>query len=281
MGLLKIILLCTFLILSACNKGSNSAEKNPHANKIDANRTCVPENELLAANIIGGHIVQPSDKDSKTVMMLVSGGMVCTAVAIDKKVLLTAAHCIAGNKKNSYVSFYPSVSCESGYNSTKYTQGISELIVHTDYDPKADAKDMIADIALVILEEELPSGYSSFKIANPVNDQLADLYFFGYGRTGSHSGGARILRKTALEQSLYRISFSANKVEINQRGGSGICKGDSGGPSFVNVEGEMQILGISSYVVGPENDVCAQDSYQTLVSSYKSWIESKLKELKK
>lgn len=291
MGLLKIIPPCTSLTLGprlciglclvlclalgACNQGSSSRERNPLARKNETNRTCVPENELLAANIVGGQLVQPSDEDSKTVMMLVSGGMLCTAVAIDKKVLLTAAHCIAGNKSNTYVSFYPSVSCESGYNKTKYIQGISELIVHSDFDPKATAENMIADIALVILEEELPLGYSIYKIANPLAS-LAELHLYGYGRTGSKSGGAGILRKTSIDQSLYKISFTDNKVEINQSGASGICQGDSGGPSFVKIEGEMQVLGINSYVVGPENDVCAKESFQTLVNSYNSWIESKL-----
>lgn len=284
MGLLKIILSCIFLalclVLGACNQGSRSNEKNPLANKADAHRTCVPEKELLATNIVGGQVVQPSDDDAKIVMMLASGGQLCTAVAIDKKVLLTAAHCIVGNKYNSYVAFYSSRSCESGYNSILHNMGISETIVHSDYDSEAAPEKMTGDLALVILEEELPPGYKIFKIASPTAD-LSELYLYGYGRTGSKLGGAGMLRKTTLDRSLYNINHSDNKVEINQSGSSGICQGDSGGPSFVKIEGEMQVLGINSYVVGPENDVCSKESYQTLINSYKSWIESKLAVLKK
>lgn len=276
---MKIFLLCLTLVLAACNSGSRSGERNPIIQKTDnSKRTCIPEEELLAAGIVGGQVVEQSEEDSKLVMMLVSKGQMCTAVAIGKKTLLTAAHCLVGNKTNTYVAFYASVSCESGFHKNLYTQGIADTIIHEDYKSDLTAENMTGDIALVILEDEIPEGYTIFKIADSnLTEPSSNMFLYGYGKTGSSAGGAGMLRKTMLSRSVYEIDFANKKVKIDQTQGSGICQGDSGGPSFVNnIDGEMQILGISSYVVGPKNDICSKESYQTLVHSYKDWIDSKL-----
>lgn len=286
MGSFKIILFCSFFLLAACNSGSSASEKRPLIKKMDANRTCIPESELLAINILGGQLVQPEDSDSKTVMMLVSRDQsvshMCTAVAIGKKVLLTAAHCIVGNKMNTYVSFYPSQSCESGYNKNLYNKGVSETIINESYDSNSKPENMVGDIALVILEEEIPVGYEIFKIAIPEEvDESSDLYFYGYGITDSQASGSRILRKTQLNHSLYKF-LDDKKIEVDQTGGKGICQGDSGGPGFVKTKaGEMQILGINSYVYGPEDNICAKNSYQTWAHFYRKWINDKLAEREK
>lgn len=279
MSFLKIIMLTSALILSACNSGSSSAERNPLLRKTDTKRTCVPESELLlAGGIVGGQLVEQSDEDSKMVMMLVSNGQMCSAVAIGKRVILTAAHCIAGNKTNTFVSFYPSVSCESGFNKNLYTQGISQTFIHTDYDPEASPQNMTGDIALVILENDIPEGYAIYKILDPANRHLAsDMYLYGYGKTGSNAGGAGMLRKTILNSNAFEIDMNGKKIKINQKAGFGICQGDSGGPAFVNtIDGEKQVLGVNSYVTGPENDICSEFSYQTLAYSYKKWIDAKV-----
>lgn len=277
MSLLKILLFSSAVLLSACNSGSSSGQRDPLIKKTDSKRTCVPESELLAGGIVGGQIVEQNDGDSKMVMMLVSNGQMCTAVAIGKRVLLTAAHCIAGNKTNTFVSFYSSVSCESGFNKNLNTQGISETFVHPAYDPASTPEDMTGDIALVVLENDVPEGYTIYKIVDPEKiHQASEMYLYGYGKTGSNAGGAGMLRKTILSSTSFDIDLNAKKIKVNQAGGNGICQGDSGGPSFVNnIDGEKQILGINSYVMGPEGDICSKYSYQTLVNFYREWITEK------
>ena len=288
MSSLKISLLCLGFVFTACNSSSRSAEKNPIIKKTDtSNRTCIPESELLATDIIGGQVVQQSDTDSKVVVMLVSGSQpdahMCTSVVIGKKVILTAAHCIVGTKMNTYVSFHSSISCESGYNKNIHIKGVKETIVNEEYDPASKPEDMIGDIALVILEEEIPEGYQIFNIADPDQlDSSDEMYLYGYGITGSNLKDAGLLRKTILSRTQYEVMAESKKIKIDQSAGTGICKGDSGGPSFIkNTKGEMQIIGINSYVVGPDADICSKNSFQTLAHSYKAWIDSKLSAINK
>ena len=83
------------------------------------------------------------------------------------------------------------------------------------------------------------------------------------------------------EQGCWALACRFDQIGFGTAG-TGICKGDSGGPSFIkNTKGEMQIIGINSYVVGPDADICSKNSFQTLAHSYKAWIDSKLSAINK
>lgn len=278
---LKVLLLSLVLmVVSACNSSSSVEGQQSPAQKADPSRLCVPESELLAGNIIGGELVPQTAADSKLVFMLLSGGLLCTATAISKNIVLTAAHCIASGAEATFVSFYTSVSCESGYNKKKYVQKVSQIFVHEAYNPNAQPDVMTGDIALVVLEKDIPEGYAIHKIANPDNlAETSNMLLYGYGRTSSDStpSGAGFLRKALMGRNEFNVRYADKKIEVNQSAGRGICQGDSGGPSFVDIGKEKQVLGINSYVVGPsEAKVCDGFSYQTLAFAYIDWIKSKI-----
>lgn len=266
-----LIFILAISILSSCKPASRANEKP--AQKTDANRTCVPEKELLSGNIMGGELVGGTDNDAQTVALLISGGQLCTAAPIGKKVLLTAAHCIDTSGKDSRVAFFSSVSCESGFNKNQHLKGVAKTIVHPEFNASSSPEEMKGDIALVILEENIPDNYLIYEIAEPQEVTAStDMFLYGYGRTGSNDGGAGMLRRASIARDQYEIVANQGKIKINQSVGVGICQGDSGGPALVNVSGKLKVLGVNSYVVGPENDICSKYSYQTLVSPYKSWI---------
>lgn len=285
MKIFKVLILCTAFIFTACNsKSRTSGGPDAQIRKVDPNRACVPEDELLSGNIIGGQLVQQNDPDSKLVAMIFSGGMLCTGAAIGKNVILTAAHCISGTKETTAVAFYTSRSCESGFDKYEHSQQVERMFVNEEYDANAPADKMKGDIALIVLKNEIPEGYVIHKIADPDKINLeADLLLYGYGRIsgkGDSRAGSGMLRKTSLAMLKVKILKSDRKVEIDQSSGSGICQGDSGGPSFVEVMGadgaERQILGINSYVSGPKENICSGNSYETLAFAYKDWIHSML-----
>lgn len=285
MTMIKVLILCSAFIFTACNSNSRTSNgPNAQIRKFNPNRACVPESDLLAGNIIGGSLVEQNDADAKMVVMILSGGMLCTGAAIRKNVILTAAHCMAGNKDTTAVVFYTSRSCESGFDKFKHAQQVEHIFIHEDYSSDAPADTMKGDIALILLKQDIPEGYVIHKIANPNKiKQDSDLWFYGYGRTtsgGESRAGVGMLRKTSLPMSRVTILNNVKKVEIDQSHGTGICQGDSGGPSFVEVfvesSIEKQILGINSYVSGPTDSVCSDKSFETLAFPYVDWIDSRL-----
>jgi trypsin len=281
MTLKKLFLL---VLISAaafsCDTSSKSSDGDTRGNQAGRPaRSCIPESELIAPNILQGVKVKPEDSDSKAVVLVFNKSQICTGAAIADNVILTAAHCVVdGNSSSVRVFFYPSMSCESGFNLKKHSMSVAKLFVHEEYDPNLEADKTRGDIALVVLSEKIPEGYPVYKIANP--NQLVDdpLLMYGYGKTGSKERGAGILRKTVIANSQYSVDVLNEQVRIEQKNMPGICQGDSGGPSLVMVNGELMILGINSYVNGESGNVCNGSSYQVLAFSFNSWLEGKLKE---
>ena len=272
----------SFLLLNSCSKKSDDVIA-----KVETNQTCIPEAKLLAKGIVGGKRVNPTDKDSTAVAMVLSIGEeefgTCTASLISPKVLLTAAHCIKASVDKTLVIFHTAISCESGFDSTKNSKRVSKITIHKDYIPTIPStettigKEGTDDIALIILTEPAPENYAIYKIADPLEVKDSRIYFYGYGVTGSNDGGSGILRKTSFSNDLFYVEKENNKIRLKQNSGTGICFGDSGGPGLVNINGEAQILGVNSFVQGPDDDSCNGTATLALAEAYKGWIKSSLK----
>ena len=265
-----------FFVLTSCNRSGDSSKSVPGLKA----QTCVNESELLAAGIVGGTRVNQEDSDAKMVMMLYSSRELCTAAALTPRILLTAAHCVAGPAEEAFAGFHTSLSCESGFDSRHNTIKVKEFIVHPDYEALHNHTVSKNDIALVILSEDIPVGYPTYRIADPTD--LADsnsLYSWGYGDTGYKSGGAGILRKTQFAKKDFEVSTELRLITINQSNGHGICQGDSGGPGLVKIDDELEILGVNSSVqtsTGQESMLCADKANLTLVQPYLDWIITSL-----
>lgn len=252
---------------------------------------CYSESEMLSAGIVGGTRVLEGQSDDKNVVVIYTQkpgaptGQLCTATALTPRVLLTAGHCVSPGDAFTIMFTKPSLSCESGFRSSVDQIRARKVIRHEGYKPedKSNPEYVENDIALVFLEESLPSNYPTYKIADPSDLEKAsdkDLYFWGFGvvRYGADKSSG-LLRKTQISSMDYEIIKSRKKIHVDQDKGHGVCEGDSGGPALVRIKGEYQILGVNSYVgAGPETPMCNGESYLALANSYKSWISNRLKE---
>jgi len=266
-------------VLASCNNSSSSA--STPAPDVQT-KGCIKESDLMKAGIVGGEKVSNYDVDSKKVVLLFAEDdeenmSICTSTPIAPNVLLTAAHCLS---KKHFVVFNSSISCESGFNSEKHIGQVRFAFKHESWDEDADTESNSAnDVAIVILEENIPSSYRVSKIARPsdVDFESGSVRFIGYGVTDYKAGGSGILRKTEITIDKAKVDSGRNLVRIDQSGGQGVCSGDSGGPSLVKVNGEERILGVNSVVGGSSKEkMCRQMAIQSLAAGHISWIETKL-----
>ena len=277
--LLLTAVLSSTLIISCAKKESDAVIDEP------LDLSCRPEAKLLANGIVGGTRVQQGEKDSSTVALIMyKAGKnrngkeqtgFCTGAMISPKVMLTAAHCVPAAAKDTFVIFHTSISCESLYKPEKNVQKVLKVIPHEKYIPiKSASVESENDIAIIILEDKAPANYPIYSIAVPTEIKDSSLFFYGYGVIGSNKSGMGILRKTSFSKEDFTIHESDRKVKVRQNAGKGICYGDSGGPGLVNVKTESQILGVNSFVSGPDSDACNGESTLALAHSYKDWIQN-------
>lgn len=283
--LLSQMLLLVVALLSSCSQGGSSASAPvPNVQQ----KGCVKESDLMkpdpTSGIVGGDKVHNSQPDSKKVIMLYTesnsgnNASICTATAIAPNILITAAHCLSDKH---FAIFNSSISCESGFSIDKHMFAASDAFKHPDYN-QYSSEGPSTDVAIVILEKDIPSSYRIMKIADPekVNLSKGSIQLIGYGATNFNAGGSAILRKTDLPSKQFTINKEKNIVDIDQSYGHGVCSGDSGGPSLAKINGQDYILGINSIVYGSSfnnrEDACKFYARQSLAYGHLSWIKEEL-----
>src|SRR5581483_691806 len=226
--------------------------------------------------MVGGAAPAGEDLGRSIVMILGSYGTACTATAIGRDLLLTAAHCVQPGADYKLVDRPPGTD----------PSRIPALkdIVQIERDPQFDLKRLFAhlataDVALIKLAEGLPARVPPVPIA-PENEAINvgdTLIVAGYGvtvRGDGRTGGvvrAADLTVTGKPGPLQiRLVDPATK---GQRPGLGACAGDSGAPAFRRADGSLSIIGVVSWSTGPNlSGGCGGLTGITPVAKYRAWI---------
>jgi secreted trypsin-like serine protease len=205
-------------------------------------------------------------------MILGSAGTACTATAIGRDILLTAAHCV------QLGADYKLLGSEPGQ------PPVLKSIIRIERHPQFEIKRLLnhlatADIALIKLAEPLPARISSAIIAGAsetvtVGDSLVvagyGVTVRGDGRTGGTARAATLV-VTGLPGSLQIRLF--DPVSKGLSAGQGACAGDSGAPAFRTSGAAPAILGVVSWSTGPKLTAgCGGLTGITPLARYRSWI---------
>lgn len=206
----------------------------------------------------------------------------CGASVLDKRHLLTAAHCMIGLEDTS--SLVAIAATTNVYAPTAFRAKIQSFITH----PRFVAETFDYDMAVLTLETDIPLSDGSIRpICLPDSDDDPT------GGVGVVSGwGATTETANVAPEELRKVDLpiitndECRKVEGLKtqlvsdrmmcagyvRGGMDACAGDSGGPLVWNYQGRWKQVGVVSWGIG-----CARKNYVgvfTKVTTMLEWLAS-------
>lgn len=200
------------------------------------------EDELSASSheIVGG----TTDTGHDAVALLYADpGYICTGTVIDKRVFLTAAHCISDNSNPS--AYIVLGGTDLNNNEPDYQINVSAVNVHPQYDPA----NSLNDVGIVELSSNAPvepyRWLTTGADANEIYEVGQEFTAVGYGDTGGSGDTSGTKRKVDLD-----IVEIYQDVTIYGNGTQNTCFGDSGGPDLVTIDGYPTVIGVHSFVTG-------------------------------
>ena len=235
-----------------------------------------------ALAVFGGKIAGGGDSVAKAVAAILyqddTGAHLCTGVALAPRLVLTAAHCTAGDRDQIKVIFATEL---AGVGADRI-RSVTTVAKAVDT-PEAKGKFAYQnpdDIALILLDTAAPAGTAFASLANalPAGGRLVAA---GYGATsdfrkpdaqGQHQlGFDRILRTATLPSA----STDSALLVADQTQGAAVCTGDSGGPAFLP-GGKLLVAGILIGVSSPRssNDYCRGKAWYAAIPRWKPWLEA-------
>ncbi|MBA2405249.1 MAG: trypsin-like serine protease [Bdellovibrionales bacterium] len=180
------------------------------------------------------------------------GKFTCSGVAIKDDMVLTAAHCLEG--KILQVRVFN----QDTYNPEAKSWNVEHFQLHPEYN-KSNSN-FKSDLARIKLSSKLPASTTIYPILKNENNFKGKLLRVGYGA-----------RSQSNIRTLITPQFKSLKTEdkVLELDDMYSYSGDSGGPIFIQRDGQMYLVAIHSTLsYGPQGKF----SYNPLVSSQRDWI---------
>jgi hypothetical protein len=222
--------------------------------------------------MVGGAAPAANGAGRSVVMIVGSYGTACTATAIARDLLLTAAHCVQPGAQ------YKRVDLQAG------REPALKDITRIERDPQFDLKRLFghlatADVALAKLAQPLPAAITPVPLGAEEEPVTAGDSFIvagygvtvrGDGRTGGTVRAANLVA-TGTPGGLQIRLFDPHTA--GESAGLGACTGDSGAPVFRDNSGRIVIIGVVSWSTGPKLSAgCGGLTGVTPLARYRAWI---------
>ncbi|CAG9764483.1 unnamed protein product [Ceutorhynchus assimilis] len=237
-----------------------------------------PFHPTIGGRIVGGVVANIKDLPWQ-VALLRNGGQICGGILIGRRVVLTAAHCVAP----SIISSVSQLNIRSGsnrHNSGGLRVAVSQIIIHPQYqDCRGCAPDYdiaVLHLAADAISDGVPAAAIAMHDSNARIPAGTTATTSGWGATSEGGSGSVQLRRVDVPivaqttcRNVYGSIISTRTICAGlTEGGRDSCQGDSGGPLVVN----GKLAGIVSFGGG-----CARPGVPGVYASvpgYRAWIRT-------
>ncbi len=266
-----------------------------------------------SSQIVGGRSATLSFQKQNGIVALVitsqsrNGGSlsICTGTLIDKRVVLTAAHCLQAQPmfKITHIDVYfiNNIQKSLDFRSLKNSIPADKMTPHADFLKDITDENVGTaawnDIALLRLKTDAPSKFKMAqlpKMTDALKVSPADtLLLSGFGIATPIVNKADIDPKTGVEVVvsieeksstsgvLRKISNVAvlpeqndKEIMLDQSNSQGACHGDSGGPAFLKkANGSLLQVGVTSRGTNSLGN-CNEKAIYTSIPAHLEWIEA-------
>ncbi len=199
-------------------------------------------------------------------------GSDCTGSLIRKNWVLTAAHCLDAYPQED-VQFLIGERATAALTPPEgaVLYAAKRFVQH----PQWQAESLSYDIGLIELQEEVTGIDPMPLFDGDLTDYIGeDSKVIGYGFTSQNASNDVNSRKRSTTMEIKDV-FDGSYYSKGDN--TGVCNGDSGGPSLVNVDGAWQIAGVNSNLWSAYEDyesgtACLGPMESTRVDAFKTWI---------
>ena len=193
-----------------------------------------------------------------TGMLLIQGQVGCTGTLVAPNKVLTAAHCLDNVQADSL---------EVGFGADQYQIDETVPVVSAVQHPQWDSQSNDVGVLTLAQDAQVPPVEM-----NPTMDQgwigkVVILVGYGVSDGPSQTGiGTKRMVDVTID------SLEATTLHYTTTQGKTACNGDSGGPAFYEDNGQLVVVGVTSY----GDQQCQQYGVYTRVDAYLDWVQQEI-----
>lgn len=269
---------------------------------------CSKQNSAPVASkgqgIIGGSDVAAGDETTLITAALYDSfnQSICTVSIIDREWVLTAAHCVEGTIPQALVVVFERNLADAPASPSQQPvmRRVTDFFIHPQYEATNQRFEQLAkeaeangtelsseevdtitdwgDMALIHLASPIPATHQVATVLPPHLSLAAaqPIILAGYGVSdGALNTGDGVFRK--VETVIAEPVRGTMEILVDQRSGKGACRGDSGGPAYVKVDGQLYLVGVTSHGAYDVKNDCSQFSVYSSVPAFNTWIADTMK----